>query len=149
MEESMKPKTLLNKLIHVFDSSKDGLWYMGYDDRVQFYNSRFYEQFEMPVEDSTLDDWIKLIHPLDRDSFSKRVISHKEGNTTRVISEYRVLTRQGRYLWIEATGIIVEDDDETYMVGCHRDVSESRLFNDYLSVMVHHDSETGLYNRHK
>ncbi|EKO3375667.1 MULTISPECIES: PAS domain-containing protein [Vibrio] len=89
MEESMKPKTLLNKLIHVFDSSKDGLWYMGYDDRVKFYNSRFYEQFEMPVEDSTLDDWIKLIHPLDRDSFSKRVISHKEGNTTRVISEYR------------------------------------------------------------
>ncbi|EKO3398619.1 PAS domain-containing protein [Vibrio fluvialis] len=70
MEESMKQKTLLNKLIHVFDTSKDGLWYMGYDDRVQFYNSRFYEQFEMPVEDSTLDDWIKLIHPLDRDSFS-------------------------------------------------------------------------------
>ncbi|EPT8449597.1 PAS domain-containing protein [Vibrio fluvialis] len=95
MEESMKQKTLLNKLIHVFDTSKDGLWYMGYDDRVQFYNSRFYEQFEMPVEDSTLDDWIKLIHPLDRDSFSKRVISHKESNTTRVISEYRVLTRQG------------------------------------------------------
>ncbi|MGB5443972.1 MAG: EAL domain-containing protein, partial [Psychromonas sp.] len=149
MKEHARQQALLNKLVHIFDSSKDGLWYMGLDNTVQFYNSNFYGQFDLPLENSILDDWIRLIHPQDRAMFGYCVQSHKEGDTIREVCQYRALTRTGQYVWIEATGIMVTEGDETYMVGCHRDISQQKLLNEYLTHATYHNSETGLFNRKK
>jgi PAS domain S-box-containing protein len=140
---------LLNKLVHIFDSSKDGLWYMGNDDTVQFYNSTFYRQFDLPLVNSRLEDWLKLIHPDDSDTFQSRVKSQQDANSLRIISQYRVQGRDGNYIWIEATGIMVNADNETYMVGCHRDISEQKRLNDHLTYAINHERETGLFNRKK
>tara|TARA_R110001583_G_scaffold57547_2_gene172163 strand:+ start:84 stop:1730 length:1647 start_codon:yes stop_codon:yes gene_type:complete len=149
VKENPHQLAMLDKLIHIFDSSKDGLWYMGDDNTVQFYNSTFYEQFDLPLVNSLLDDWVKLMHPFDKRAFDARVKSQKESNTDRVVSQYRVQTRDGKYIWIEATGLIVTENNETYMVGCHRDITEQKLLTEHLSYAIYHERETGLFNRKK
>lgn len=145
----MQQLALLKKLVHIFDSSTDGLWYMGDDNTVQFYNSTFYKQFDLPLVDSVLDDWIKLMHPVDIKAFNSKVKSHQETTTDRVVSQYRVRTRDGSYIWIEATGIMVNEDNESYMVGCHRDITKQKLLNENLSYTIYHERETGLFNCEK
>ncbi|WP_413698866.1 EAL domain-containing protein [Psychromonas sp. KJ10-10] len=149
MKENNQQLALLNKLVHIFDSSTDGLWYMGKDDTVQFYNSTFYEQFDLPLVNSVLEDWVKLMHPVDVKTFNARVKSHKEANTERMVSQYRVKTKEGQYIWIEATGIMVTENNETYMVGCHRDITEQKSLNENLSYAIYHERETGLFNCEK
>jgi PAS domain S-box-containing protein len=138
---------LLKKLANVFDSARDGLWYMGLDDSVCFYNSNFYKQFDIPLDNSKLDDWIKLIHPMDLNKFKNKLKVHKYGNIERVETQYRVLTKKGIYIWIDAVGIIVSDPDETYMVGCHKDVSEQKKMEDELNYLAFYDLTTGLANK--
>ncbi|WP_411020151.1 PAS domain-containing protein, partial [Salmonella sp. ZJJH21_0028] len=76
-------------------------------------------------EDSTLDDWLKLVHPEDREKLLQEVDSHRQALLfARVTTRYRVKNVSGRYLWIEATGVRVENQDGLAMVGVHKNVSE-------------------------
>lgn len=138
---------LLKKLANVFDSARDGLWYMGLDDNVCFYNNTFYEQFDIPLDNSKLDDWVKLIHPMDLEKFKDKVKTHKYGNIERVDTQYRVLNRKGIYVWIDAVGVIVHDPDEIYMVGCHQDISEQKKLEKELNYLAFYDPVTGLANK--
>ncbi len=120
------------------------------DNVVAFYNTPFYEQFDMPIEDSTLENWLALVHPEDREDLQNKVSEHhQEVPLVRVKTRYRVKNRLGHYLWIEATGTLVEQEGDMVMVGTHKNVSEEVFLNQYLSHIANHDSETGLYNRHQ
>lgn len=117
---------------------------------VTFYNTAFYSQFNLPCEAVSLEDWTSLIHPEDKCHFAQRVGAQRERkDLSRVVSRYRVRHKSGRYLWVEAEGLIVSDRSGSYMVGTHRDVSEEMLLNEYLKRAAHHDAETGIYNRQK
>ncbi|WP_375750645.1 EAL domain-containing protein [Vibrio sp. HN007] len=144
-----KQSWLIDRLIHVFDSDDGGLWCMDHNFVVYFYNNTFYQQFDITLGESTLDSWISLIHPEDKQVLRDNVARQIDKNVSRVVSQYRVRNRQGRYVWIEATGIIVEEQGKSYMVGAHRNISEQRLLNEYLTHAAFHDSETGLCNRQK
>ncbi|WP_436323749.1 EAL domain-containing protein [Vibrio cidicii] len=146
----MKKQDFPRSLLHLFDTTSEGLWFMSRDNVVEFYNTPFYEQFAIPLEGSTMTDWLALVHPDDRDALMNNVSTHQQDvPSTRVTSRYRVKNRAGHYLWIEATGLLVEQDGECIMVGTHKNVSEAVFLNEYLAHMASHDSETGLYNRYK
>ncbi|MCG9781358.1 EAL domain-containing protein [Vibrio brasiliensis] len=145
----MDKQTLPNVLLSLFDTASEGLWFMSDDNVVQFYNRSFYQQFALSTESSTLEDWLTLVHPEDRERLTQEVDGHqKETESTRVTTRYRVKNVSGRYLWIEATGVRVKDEGGFSMVGSHKNVSEEVLLNQYLAHMANHDSETGLFNRH-
>ncbi|MCS0172327.1 GGDEF domain-containing phosphodiesterase [Vibrio alginolyticus] len=146
----MNKQTLPKVLLSLFDTAGEGLWFMSDDNVVQFYNHSFYQQFPLLMEDSTLDDWLGLVHPEDRERLQQEVDSHQqELSFARVTTRYRVKNISGRYLWVEATGVRVRYQDGLAMVGSHKNVSEEVLLNQYLTHMANHDSETGLFNRHK
>ncbi|ELI1752144.1 TPA: EAL domain-containing protein [Vibrio cholerae] len=146
----MKKYDFPRSLLHLFDTTSEGLWFMSRDNVVEFYNTPFYEQFAIQLEGSTMSDWLTLVHPDDRDALMNKVSTHQQDEqSTRVTSRYRVKNRAGHYLWIEATGLLVEQDGEYIMVGTHKNVSEAVFLNEYLAHMASHDSETGLYNRYK
>ncbi|WP_391086933.1 EAL domain-containing protein [Vibrio sp. NH-UV-68] len=146
----MKKHLFPTSVLQLFDTTSEGLWFMTRDNLVEFYNTPFYEQFDMPLEGSTLDDWMALVHPEDRQFLQGKVDKHQhEALSARVKTRYRVKNRFGHYLWIEATGTLVEQEGDLMMVGTHKNVSEEVFLNQYLSHIANHDSETGLYNRHQ
>lgn len=146
----MKKQNFPNTLWHLFDTTNEGLWFMNRDNVVEFYNKTFYEQFSITLEGATLEDWLVLVHPDDRDGLMKNVSCHQEDVPyTRVKSRYRVKNRAGYYLWIEATGLLVKEDEKDIIVGTHKNVSEEVFLNQYLSHIANHDCETGLYNRYR
>lgn len=146
MDKQALPKVLLS----LFDTASEGLWFMSDENIVQFYNHSFYQQFSLSKKHSTLEDWLALVHPEDRERLTQEVDVHQqELVSTRVTTRYRVKNVSGRYLWIEATGVRVEHNGGFAMVGSHKNVSEEVLLNQYLTHMASHDGETGLFNRHQ
>ncbi|UPQ89140.1 EAL domain-containing protein [Vibrio sinaloensis] len=145
----MDKQTLPQLLLSLLDTASEGLWFMGDDNVVQFYNSTFYQQFNLPSGSPSLEDWLELVHPQDRTQLVKEVELYQKYHTTsRVKTRYRVKNLSGRYLWIEVTGVRAEFNGGFAMVGSHKDVSDEVFLNQYLTHMANHDSETGLFNRH-
>ncbi|ENG8008167.1 EAL domain-containing protein [Vibrio alginolyticus] len=140
---------LVEKIAYLFDSSRDGLWVMSENEDVYFYNNTFYKNFDIPLVNSKLSDWVALVHPEDKELFERRVSSHKNKKIEKVVSRYRALNKSGEYSWIEATGVIVDDNDKSFMVGCHADITLEMKMHNKLQYLAYHDSESGLYNRQK
>ncbi|MGG5574611.1 EAL domain-containing protein [Vibrio diazotrophicus] len=135
---------------NMFNSAVEGLWMMMPDGQVSFYNQRFYEQFDIDCQ-TTLDNWIQLIHPEDRKPFSSNVTTHVKavGDDSRVITQYRVKKKDGNYIWIEGTGINQVDDSGEYMVGNHKDVTEQKKLEESIWQLAYFDKLTGLPNKDK
>ncbi len=135
---------------NMFNSAVEGLWMMMPDGQISFYNQSFYEQFDLQSQ-TTLDQWVELIHPDDRKPFSHNVSTHVKavGDDTRVITQYRVKKKDGTYIWIEATGINQVDDSGEYMVGNHRDITDQRKLEESVFQLAYYDKLTGLPNRDK
>nr|WP_319554164.1 EAL domain-containing protein [uncultured Vibrio sp.] len=145
----MDKQTLPQLLLSLLDTASEGLWFMGDDNVVQFYNSTFYQQFNLSSENPSLEDWLELVHPQDRTQLVKEVELYQKYHTTsHVKTRYRVKNLSGRYLWIEVTGVRAEYNGGFAMVGSHKDVSDEVFLNQHLTHMANHDSETGLFNRH-
>ncbi|MDV7102931.1 EAL domain-containing protein [Vibrio sp. TH_r3] len=145
------PQQNNSRFISMFDSAVEGLWIMDVDGKVSFYNYTFYQQFDLVLDNSTLDDWLALIHPLDQKIFSAQVDEHidESDSEERVQSQYRVRKKDGNYCWIEATGVMKEDHSGRFMVGNHRDISEQKLLESYIKQLAYYDKASGLPNSDK
>ncbi|MDG3084878.1 EAL domain-containing protein [Vibrio hannami] len=145
----MISKVLQRRFISMFNTAVEGLWIMTPDGKLSYYNHSFYQQFDISIENATLEDWINLIHPEDRIQFDERVDEHlneEEKSSERVYSQYRVLKKDGNYCWIEAVGVMQEDADGEFMVGNHRDISEQKVLESSIRRLAYFDQSTGLPN---
>jgi len=146
----MDKQTLPKELLNLFDNTSEGLWFMDDSNVMRFYNTTFYQQFNLCLEHLTLDDWLALVHFEDRALLNYKVYTHQQNQApSRVKTRYRVKNLSGRYLWIEATGVRMEYGDGYAMFGVHKNISEEVSFNQYLTHLANHDSETGLFNRNR
>jgi len=139
----------LKSFIELFNVNDMGLWEMFPDGKVQFYNANFYNKFQLSLNDSTMKDWISIVHPLDRDLFSGNV-SNQTNNMEEVFrSEYRVVTKENEIRWIEATGIAEFDETGNLVImsGCHNDITLEKVYNNKLFELAYYDEDTHLYNR--
>lgn len=137
------------KLIDLFDVSHMGLWEMGSDDSVVFYNEKFYENYDIPTKGSTLENWINLVHPDDKKLFLDGVDEHTTTGVESFKSEYRVINKQGETVWIEAQGVASFDDkgQMQFMVGSHSDITIKKEYQDRLYQEAYIDPITGLRNK--
>ncbi len=139
----------LKSFIELFNVNDMGLWEMYPNGEVQFYNANFYDKFQLSLNDSTMKDWISIVHPLDRKLFNAN-ISNQTSNMKEVFrSEYRVVTRKNEMRWIEATGIAEFDLEGNLVImsGCHNDVTLEKAHNNKLFELAYYDEDTHLYNR--
>ena len=120
-----------NDIKHIeklFIASNEGLWTMFADGTVTFFNKNFYENFELDLENATLEEWVSLIHPEDRKGFSSNVDLQIDQHIQKFVSEYRVKHKKGHYIWLEAKGVATfdENDQFEYMVGSHSVITERK-----------------------
>ena len=136
------------RFFSMFDTAVEGLWIMAPDERVSFYNYSFYEQFDLNLDNATLDDWVRLIHPDDRAQFSDNVDEHMHDGEfeEKVVSQYRVMKKDGSYCWIEAYGVMKSDEHGEYMVGNHRDITSQKELESSIRRLAFYDKVSGLPN---
>jgi len=150
-KELQKCKGDLEKFILIFEASNEGFFYMDKNNNVKFYNTSFYENFEVNLENSTLAEWSELINPEDRRILNENVLQQKSNKIDIFKSQYRVKNKRDEYVWIEAIGKIVLNkyNELEYMIGSHTDITDRKRYEERIQYLAYHDEITGLYNRNK
>lgn len=85
--------------------------------------------------------WNQLIHPDDFKSYQKDLTAFFEGKKKSHYSEYRVLNKDGEYVFVTCRGIILKGEDG------ESDLFAGTLINHGIADFV--DPVTGLYNQYK
>jgi len=121
--------------------SNDGIWDWNLRNNTIFFSSRWksmlgYEEDEIGA---TPDEWMKRIHPDDRNLVQAAITAHLEGLDSHFESEHRVLHRDGSYRWMLSRAMAVRDSQaKPYrMAGSQTDVTTAKVA----------DPLTGLPNR--
>ncbi len=99
------------------------------------------------TSDPTL--WARRIHPEDRD----RVLEEEERDSivgVPLASEYRMITKDGRVIWIRDEGVLrAEPGERAHYEGMLTNVTERKSFESQLQFLADHDPLTGLFNRRR
>ncbi|QUJ68595.1 EAL domain-containing protein [Photobacterium sp. GJ3] len=138
-----------NRLLEIFDAGSEGLWELMPGNVVKFYNTRFYENFEVTLHSSPLEEWVAIMHPDDIEQFKNNVNQQVTEQISYFTSQYRIRNRQNEYRWIEAIGVLGTDEDGElqYLVGSHKDITEKKQHDEKLFQLAYQDTLTGLGNR--
>lgn len=138
-----------NHFRHVVDVLNDGIFYMSDTEHVCFYNPSFYARFGVESGHTCLQNWLDLVHPLDKVALSERVDEHIQEDESRVTVQYRVRCTNGQYIWLEGTAITKTVNGHRFMIGCHKDISDRKLMEMYVQQSSLRDGPTGLSNEQK
>lgn len=109
------------------DAVHDGLWQWSIEDNAIQWDARCWDMLGYPSESGvlTLETMLDWMHPSDRERFTWAVQAHLDRGA-HYHSEFRLRTRQGTWVWIEARGNVTEtvDGKPMRMFGTHTDISE-------------------------
>lgn len=119
------------------ESSQHGLWDWQIKTGELFYDSCWarmlgYEPEELP---HTIEAWNQLIHPFDMPFVQKVLQEHWKGEVPFYESEFRVLKKDGNYIWVLARGQLVSRDENgepLRMIGTNQDISRIKEFQEIL-----------------
>lgn len=138
-----------NQFCHMVDVMNDGIFYMADTEHVCLYNPSFYSKFGINSGHTCLQDWLDLVHPLDRDSLRDEVGDHIQDNESKVTTQYRIRSKNGQYVWLEGTAITKTVNGKRFMIGCHKDISDRKLMETYVQQSSLRDGASGLSNEQK
>jgi len=103
-----------------------------------------------PGELSTrTDDFLRHLHPSDRERFRLALFTVQERRDSRVCCEFRLRQADNNYRWfeIEAAGVPGSDPRAFKCIGLLRDITDAKRAHERLLYDAVHDSLTGLPNR--
>lgn len=127
----------------VFDSSfvKDIYWWSP-----EFIEMLGYDAVEGTNASTLLE---AILHPDDRDSVLAQMDRYLAGDVGDYLALYRLRHRDGSWVWIEARGQAIRDDQgkPVRFTGTMTDVSDRKRFEEQLMYVSTHDPLTGLPNR--
>jgi len=109
-------------------ASKQGLWDWNVITNKVFFDEQWAEMlgYDLAETDGTYQFWEKLVHPDDLNRVQAALESHFGGTSPYFESEYRLLTREGKWKWILDLGKVVSrrrDGKPVRMIGTHLDIT--------------------------
>jgi diguanylate cyclase (GGDEF)-like protein/PAS domain S-box-containing protein len=131
--------------------ANDGLW--DWDLRLnQIYFSPRWKAmlgFEEHEIGQSLDEWMRRVHPDDRERLEVRLAAHHHRLITHFEHEYRIMHRDGSYRWMLCRGLAVwgEAGQAIRMAGSQTDITDRKSIERQLLHDALHDGLTNLPNR--
>ena len=114
----------------VIQGTNDGVWDWNVSTGSYYFSERWigmlgYQNNEI---ETNFHGWIKLIHPDDLGDFLIRWTDAAVNLSTHFVMQYRLLHKNGHYLWVEGRSILLfDEDDEPYrMAGSITDINERK-----------------------
>ena len=91
--------------------SQDGLWDWNLATGQIYFSSRWKSIFGFDAQELTSNpnEWFQRIHPDDRENIRIAVDSFILGASQRFENEYRMLHKNGSFIWVQCRGIAVRD----------------------------------------
>jgi PAS domain S-box/diguanylate cyclase (GGDEF) domain len=132
----------------VSEATNDGIWDEQKD--IRYFSERWYEITGFTKEEiAGLKDWKELIHPEDYKQAIGAMEEHLHTRTPFYRCEYRLKTKTGRYIWIQARGkaLFDEKNNPYRLAGSHTDITELKEYQNRLQHMAYHNYLTALPNR--
>ncbi len=135
----------------VVEGASDGLWDWDLITDTAYISERWRDVigFDKEEVNNYLETWTKCIHPKD----SKTVIDNLQGHLEKKMPffscEYRVRTKNGRYIWISSRGKALWDEEgrAVRLAGSHTDITERKQMESELKYMAFYDPLTNLPRR--
>ena len=116
--------------------SQDGLWDWNLITGEILYSSRWKSMigFADPEISFGVDEWFQRIHPDDKETIKTAIDSYIRGTSPHFEKEYRILHKNGSFLWVLCRGIAIRDDKgKTYRIaGSQSDISQRKLAENQL-----------------
>ncbi len=125
-------------------------WYLQTDDC--YYNKNWAEMLGYKLEEieSKPHSWENLVHPEDKDRIIEELNKHFNGEKDIYVSEHRLKTKSGDYIWIRDIGKVVQTDENGNILratGVHINIDQYKKHQQQIEFLSFHDELTGLYNR--
>jgi len=140
-----------NQLLNVINGAHLGYWDWDYKTGEHVVNDRWLSMLGLTRQDikNDVNDWESLIHPSDKDRVLKGI---QEGITSGdgYISEFRMMHANGRWVWIQGAGAVVEYNELTHepirLCGTHQDITDRKEAQEklQLSSRVFSDTHEGI-----
>eukprot|EP00897_Mesotaenium_endlicherianum_P004432 jgi/Mesen1/4016/ME000211S03197 len=129
LEAEARLKESEERWLYALSGSDDGVWDWSVPDNGMFFSDRWKSMLGYEGGDigSTLDDWIRLLHPDDREKTFEDLEEHLEGKTKQYVNEQRLLCKDGEYRWFLHRGKLISVTEEGHplrFVGTHTDISQ-------------------------
>ncbi len=104
-----------------------GLWDWDIRTGKVYYSPRWKALFGYAENEigESVEDWVRLLHPEDRDSICKFQADFLAGTGQTITAEYRLRHKDGSYRWIDASAIVVRNEhgQACRLVGSHGDIT--------------------------
>ncbi|MBL4899891.1 MAG: diguanylate cyclase, partial [Colwellia sp.] len=128
-----------NQLLNVINGAKLGYWDWCYKTGDHVVNDEWLSMLGLSRQDikNNISDWERLIHPND-EAFIKRTLQAHILSGKNYAAEFRMKHTDGRWIWIEGSGTVIEYDEKTHeplrLCGTHQDITERKKAEEKLKL---------------
>lgn len=129
--------------------SNDALWDWNYETQNTHYSERWYEITGYSQDKHNTLLLTDMMHPDDKDRYSRAVRNHINGKTERILEEVRIRTATGSWKWINVRGMALHDDtgNLTHITGSITDIDDRKSREAEIEALAFFDPLTSLPNR--
>lgn len=132
----------------IAEHSSDYILILSNEGKVTYVSPSFENAFGVVREECVKYDLFRYVHPEDVLFLQEKLQMLYETNEQQTV-EFRRLNQQGEWVWMEAHGkaILNEDDQLDYIVVTAKNISERKKYEEKLHQLAYFDSLTGIANR--
>ena len=98
------------------DAADLGSWWWDLESDVAIFDDRLAAMAGYDAGEVRGRDWRELLHPDDRMHLYESVQAHLEGRTTQYHAEFRLLHREGHWVWLLSRGRLLPHDGRSKLV---------------------------------